>query len=104
MDAGAQRVECPFFLFPFALVCLLADYTPEALADQVDWAALPGAENLAVKGSFNQFAGYINIDEKNGRRIFYWFFEAQENAKDAPVVRTCCVRCVIRTLCSVFQG
>lgn len=62
------------------------DYTPEALADQVDWDALPGAGNLAVQGSFNQFAGYININKENGRRIFYWFFEAQENAEDAPVI------------------
>ncbi|CAM9938149.1 unnamed protein product, partial [Sphacelaria rigidula] len=62
------------------------DYTPEALADQVDWSALPGAGNLAVKDTFNHFAGYINIDQENGRRIFYWFFEAQENAEDAPVV------------------
>lgn len=61
-------------------------YTPEALADQVDWSTLPGAADLAVKDSFNMFAGYINIDQTNGRRIFYWFMEAQQNAMDAPVV------------------
>ena len=62
------------------------DYTPEALADQVDWSALPGADELAVKDAFNMFAGYVTVDENNGRRIFYWFMEAQENAQEAPVV------------------
>lgn len=32
------------------------------------------------------FSGYINVDAENGRNIFYWFMEAQENAEDAPVV------------------
>lgn len=63
------------------------EYTPEALADQVDWSNLPGVENLNVNGAFNMFAGYINIDEENGRRIFYWFMEAQDNAEEAPLVR-----------------
>ncbi|CAM9255739.1 unnamed protein product [Pylaiella littoralis] len=62
------------------------DYTPEAQADSVDWSTLPGAENLAVKDGFNMFSGYINVDEMNGRNVFYWFMEAQENAEDAPVI------------------
>ncbi|CAN0412734.1 unnamed protein product, partial [Ectocarpus sp. 13 AM-2016] len=32
------------------------------------------------------FSGYINVDAENGRNIFYWFMEAQENEEDAPVV------------------
>lgn len=66
---------------------LATDYTPEAQADSVDWSTLPGAENLAVKDGFNMFAGYINIDVTNGRRIFYWFMEAQEDPASAPLVR-----------------
>lgn len=68
-------------------ICVLwPGYTPEALADQVDWSTLPGADGLAVKDAFNMFAGYVTVDEENGRRIFYWFMEAQENAQEAPVV------------------
>lgn len=40
-----------------------------------------------MKGGFNMFSGYINVDEENGRNIFYWFMEAQEKPEDAPVVR-----------------
>lgn len=65
---------------------MLPGYTPEALADQVDWSTLPGADGLSVKDAFNMFAGYVTVDEENGRRIFYWFMEAQENAQEAPVV------------------
>ncbi|CAN0497504.1 unnamed protein product, partial [Laminaria digitata] len=61
-------------------------YSPEALADEVDWSTLPCAEGLEVKDGFKMFAGYINVDQENGRRIFYWFMEAQENPEDAPVV------------------
>lgn len=54
----------------------------------MDWSALPGAENLRVNGAFNMFAGYLTIDEEHGRKVFYWFMEAQDNPEDAPVVRT----------------
>lgn len=75
------------FSLSLALPRERAEYTPEALADQVDWSTLPGAEELAVKDSFNMFSGYINVDQNNGRNIFYWFMEAQEKPEDAPVVR-----------------
>lgn len=62
------------------------DYSPEALADQVDWSSLPGAEKLEVKDGFKMFSGYINVDADSGRNIFYWFMEAQDKPEDAPVV------------------
>lgn len=66
--------------------CVRPDYSPEALADQVDWSSLPGAESLEVKDGFNMFSGYINVDQESGRNIFYWFMEAQDKPEDAPVV------------------
>ncbi|CAM9570665.1 unnamed protein product [Scytosiphon promiscuus] len=68
------------------LPAVMGDYTPEASADKIDWSTFPGAEDLAVKDGFNMFSGYINVDQDNGRNIFYWFMEAQENAADAPVI------------------
>ncbi|WMV12940.1 hypothetical protein MTR67_006325, partial [Solanum verrucosum] len=46
---------------------------------------LPGQPKLNVK--FNQYAGYVNVDEKNGRRLFYYFAEsASGNASSKPLV------------------
>ena len=57
----------------------IADYTPEALADQV--TNLPGAEALTV--NFNQFSGYIKV---NGtKNLHYWLVESQGNPATDPV-------------------
>lgn len=57
-------------------------YTPEALADQI--TALPGAESLDV--TFNQFSGYLNINEATGKNIHYWFVESEVDPENAPLV------------------
>jgi serine carboxypeptidase-like clade 1 len=54
--------------------------TPEALKDQV--TSLP---DFHYKISFNHYAGYITVDEKRGRRLFYWFVESQRAPLDDPV-------------------
>ena len=57
----------------------LADYTPEALADQV--FNLPGAENLDFK--FNQFSGYLKVN--NTKNLHYWFVESMSNPAKDPL-------------------
>ena len=37
---------------------------------------LPG---LASKLSFHMDSGYINVDQKSDRNLFYWFVESQGN-------------------------
>jgi len=37
---------------------------------------LPGLKSPI---NFNQYAGYINVDHVNGRNLFYWFVESQNN-------------------------
>lgn len=57
----------------------VADYTPEALADQI--TSLPGAENLSF--NFNQFSGYITI---NGtKNMHYWLVESQNDPANDPI-------------------
>jgi hypothetical protein len=34
----------------------------------------------------SQFAGYITVDETNGRNLFYWLIESQSNPDTAPLV------------------
>nr|XP_025685224.1 serine carboxypeptidase-like 31 [Arachis hypogaea] len=35
---------------------------------------------------FEHYAGYVTINETNGRALFYWFFEAITNPDDKPLV------------------
>ena len=61
----------------FAVV--VADYTPEALADEVK--NLPGAENLDF--SFRQFSGYLSVSET--KHLHYWFVESTRDPTKDPV-------------------
>lgn len=45
---------------------VLADYSAEALADQI--TALPGAEDIEI--TFNQFSGYLKVN--NTKNLHYW--------------------------------
>ena len=58
-----------------------SSYTAEALRDKVD--SLPG---LHMDLDFNMFAGYLTVSEKNGRNIFYWYVESQNDPSTDPVV------------------
>lgn len=44
---------------------------------------LPG-QNFNV--SFAHYSGFVTTNEKLGRALFYWFFEAVEDAKSKPLV------------------
>uniref|UniRef100_A0A7N0V0W9 Carboxypeptidase n=1 Tax=Kalanchoe fedtschenkoi TaxID=63787 RepID=A0A7N0V0W9_KALFE len=43
---------------------------------------LPGQPAL----DFRHYAGYVTVDEKNGRALFYWFYEAAANPEQKPLV------------------
>ncbi|TVU41278.1 hypothetical protein EJB05_14781, partial [Eragrostis curvula] len=53
----------------------------EQEADRV--AHLPGQPGSP---SVSQFAGYVTIDERRGRALFYWFFEAQAVPEEKPLL------------------
>ncbi|CAN6217966.1 unnamed protein product [Urochloa humidicola] len=50
-------------------------------ADKI--AALPGQP---VGAGFNQYSGYVTVDEKNGRALFYYFVEATQGAAAKPLL------------------
>ncbi|CAN4107678.1 unnamed protein product [Withania somnifera] len=56
------------------------------MEDDLIKGGLPGQPNTSnVK--FKQYAGYVNVDEKNGRSLFYYFAEsASGNASSKPLV------------------
>lgn len=33
-----------------------------------------------------QYSGYVNVNNVDGAELFYWFFENEDQRKDAPVV------------------
>jgi serine carboxypeptidase-like clade 2 len=46
-------------------------------------ARLPGQPETP---SVSQFAGYVTVDERRGRALFYWFFEAQTAPEEKPLL------------------
>uniref|UniRef100_A0A7N2M1P0 Carboxypeptidase n=1 Tax=Quercus lobata TaxID=97700 RepID=A0A7N2M1P0_QUELO len=53
---------------------------PFPIADKI--TSLPGQPQV----SFQQFAGYITVDEKQNRALFYYFFEAESQPASKPLV------------------
>ncbi|XP_061362709.1 serine carboxypeptidase-like 34 [Gastrolobium bilobum] len=49
-------------------------------ADRVH--GLPGQPPV----KFNQYAGYITVNETHGRALFYWFFESTDKPKEKPLL------------------
>lgn len=45
--------------------------------------SLPG---LSTPINFTQYAGYINVDAKSNRNLFYWFVESQRNPAKDPLL------------------
>ena len=50
------------------------------IADKI--TSLPGQPQV----SFQQFAGYITVDEKQHRALFYYFVEAETQPASKPLV------------------
>lgn len=70
----------------FAIIAVVvADYTPEALADQV--LNIPGGENLQL--NFNQFSGYVQIPGNKGttadKNLHYWLVESMNQPDTDPI-------------------
>jgi len=64
---------CAFVLFGLAIA--------DIPADKVN--SIP---NYDQPINFDQYAGYITVDESAGRALFYWFVESQNNPSTDPVV------------------
>jgi len=64
-----------------AVLCFLAFVLAQDNSDQI--FDLPGV-NFSI--NFNQYAGYITVDEDSGRNLFYWFVESQRDPASDKVV------------------
>lgn len=45
-------------------------------------SALPGQPPV----SFSQYSGYVTVNEKHGRALFYWFIQATTSPRNKPLV------------------
>ncbi|OEL18691.1 Serine carboxypeptidase-like 33 [Dichanthelium oligosanthes] len=61
--------------------CSLSLASDQRDADRV--ARLPGQPESP---SVSQFAGYVTVNERHGRALFYWFFEAQTTPEEKPLL------------------
>ncbi|XP_057987120.1 serine carboxypeptidase-like 42 isoform X2 [Hevea brasiliensis] len=75
--------RCCFSGVLIALLCFgwLASYVVEGYPANDLVVDLPGQPKVG----FKQFAGYIDVDFKNGRSLFYYFVEAEKNPEKKPL-------------------
>ncbi|KAL3651656.1 hypothetical protein CASFOL_004658 [Castilleja foliolosa] len=57
-------------------------YSQQGLKEKDKIRILPGQPNV----TFNQYGGYVTVDRKAGRALFYYFAEAQHSAQTLPLV------------------
>ena len=58
------------------------DPDAQKAADKI--TALPGQPGGAV--GFDQYSGYVTVDEEHGRALFYYFVEAPQDASSKPLL------------------
>eukprot|EP01094_Clydonella_sp_ATCC50884_P001464 TRINITY_DN11090_c0_g1_i2.p1 TRINITY_DN11090_c0_g1~~TRINITY_DN11090_c0_g1_i2.p1 ORF type:complete len:471 (+),score=135.73 TRINITY_DN11090_c0_g1_i2:39-1415(+) len=66
------------------LLLLLALAGPALGAIAAD--KLPAMPNFDAPVPFDQYAGYITVDQSAGRALYYWFVESQRSPSSDPVV------------------
>ncbi|XP_052172374.1 serine carboxypeptidase-like 45 [Diospyros lotus] len=70
----------PFMATMMFFLCICLPVESAAEADQI--LLLPGQPQV----SFRQFSGYITVDDKQDRALFYYFVEAEANPASKPLV------------------
>ena len=84
-SSAANQRRRPLFPILVALSLLpaavLAATRGEQEGDRVRF--LPGQP---PRPPVSQFAGYVTVNERSGRALFYWFFEAQTSPAQKPLL------------------
>jgi len=63
------------------LLCICAASNCAPVADRI--TSLPG---LKDKINFEQYAGYVSVDQAGNRNLFYWFVQSEGNPATDPLV------------------
>ena len=75
----ATRMNCMILLIMQILSFMTVNYS-FPLSDKI--VRLPGQPKV----SFQQFSGYITMDEKQERALFYYLVEAEKDPQSKPLV------------------
>ncbi|KAL5546696.1 hypothetical protein UlMin_006383 [Ulmus minor] len=78
MSSSHTCLASSIIFFTFLLIFMAANSYP--LADKIK--KLPGQPSV----KFQQFSGYVTVDEKKQRALFYYFVEAQKDPHSKPLV------------------
>ncbi|KAH9321515.1 hypothetical protein KI387_016154, partial [Taxus chinensis] len=87
MDKGYGEVYVMFVLLVLLHVTIAAAtegelyWKNEQVKDRIN--VLPGQPSNV---NFAQYSGYINVDKKAGRALFYWLIEATDDAQSKPLL------------------
>lgn len=98
---SSSSFEDMSFVFKFAKLvlvsCLVHSLAIEAAASHGPWSRsrveYTAYHNDLVTdlptqafADFRHYAGYVTVEEKNGRALFYWFYEASSQPEKKPLV------------------
>lgn len=75
--------RCSFGGVLISLLCFgwLVSYVAEGYPAEDLVVDLPGQPQVG----FKQFAGYVDVDVKHGRSLFYYFVEAKQSPETKPL-------------------
>lgn len=68
-------------LIVVGFACLLGTVGVEGYPDEDLVVRLPGQPKVG----FRQYAGYVDVDVKHGRSLFYYFVEAEQDPDKKPL-------------------
>ncbi|XBJ24761.1 hypothetical protein VPH35_002563 [Triticum aestivum] len=90
-----STLPCLLLVSAALALCCAAAARPDSATSNLDAAtmaaqeldrvaSLPGAPSYSY--AFKHYSGYVTTDERLGKALFYWFFEAMEKPDDKPLV------------------
>uniref|UniRef100_M8D852 carboxypeptidase D n=1 Tax=Aegilops tauschii TaxID=37682 RepID=M8D852_AEGTA len=90
-----STLPCLLLVSTALALCRAAAARPESATTNLDAAtmaaqerdrvaSLPGAPSYPY--AFKHYSGYVTTDERLGKALFYWFFEAMEKPDEKPLV------------------
>nr|TKW14265.1 hypothetical protein SEVIR_5G157100v2 [Setaria viridis] len=78
-----QQLTVAILLLFFQTLCCNAEAVGYSGQEGDRVRLLPGQP---ASPPVSQFAGYVTVNERNGRALFYWFFEAQTSPEKKPLL------------------